>query len=231
MLCPAPACTRLVQGFEQGKFGLESIDQFAETGIALVADMLANPKFDSSAVEEVRKAIEENGYNEKRGVFVQAFDRMEMDAGLLLLPTTGLVDFNDERMIRTTDAVRADPPATRPRGHALDDARCGSDGGGLAQHRAPNLAGATISEKWSEARKQEIRASRVNTGKAIVEAVKAAEKKPRVVVQSSAVGYYGPRGAEEIMAWYDADPSRQVVDPAFDQLEDTLISRVEQAYP
>ena len=33
---------------------------------------------------------------------------MEMDAGLLLLPTTGLVDFTDERMIRTTDAVRAD---------------------------------------------------------------------------------------------------------------------------
>ncbi len=61
-----------------------------------------------------------------------------------------------------------------------------------------NLAGATISEKWSETRKQEIRASRVNAGKAMVEAVKAAERKPRVVVQSSAVGYYGPRGAEEI---------------------------------
>ncbi|HTP07875.1 MAG TPA: TIGR01777 family oxidoreductase [Anaerolineae bacterium] len=61
-----------------------------------------------------------------------------------------------------------------------------------------NLAGTTISERWSEDRKREIRESRVNAGKAIVEAVKAAEKKPRVVVQSSAVGYYGPRGAEEI---------------------------------
>lgn len=61
-----------------------------------------------------------------------------------------------------------------------------------------NLAGATISKHWSEERKHEIRESRVNAGKAIVEAVKAAEKKPRVVVQSSAVGYYGPRGAEEI---------------------------------
>ena len=61
-----------------------------------------------------------------------------------------------------------------------------------------NLAGATISEKWSEARKKEIRDSRVNAGKAIVEAVKAASKKPGVVVQSSAVGYYGPRGSEEI---------------------------------
>jgi len=61
-----------------------------------------------------------------------------------------------------------------------------------------NLAGATISEKWSAERKKEIRDSRVNAGKAIVEAVKAASKKPGVVVQSSAVGYYGPRGAEEI---------------------------------
>jgi uncharacterized protein (TIGR01777 family) len=61
-----------------------------------------------------------------------------------------------------------------------------------------NLAGAAISERWSEDHKGEIRESRVNAGKAIVEAVKGAENKPRVVIQSSAVGYYGPRGAEEI---------------------------------
>jgi uncharacterized protein len=61
-----------------------------------------------------------------------------------------------------------------------------------------NLAGATISEKWSDASKKEIRESRVNAGKAIVEAVKAAQQKPSVVIQSSAVGYYGPRGNEEI---------------------------------
>lgn len=61
-----------------------------------------------------------------------------------------------------------------------------------------NLAGATISERWSDVRKKEIRDSRVNAGKAIVEAVKAAQQKPSVVIQSSAVGYYGPRGSEEI---------------------------------
>jgi uncharacterized protein (TIGR01777 family) len=61
-----------------------------------------------------------------------------------------------------------------------------------------NLAGATISERWSDARKKEIRDSRVNAGKAVVDAVKTASKKPGVVVQSSAVGYYGPHGAEEI---------------------------------
>lgn len=61
-----------------------------------------------------------------------------------------------------------------------------------------NLAGATISKRWSDAQKKAIRQSRVNAGKAIVEAVKAAEKKPDVVIQASAVGYYGPRGDEEL---------------------------------
>jgi hypothetical protein len=61
-----------------------------------------------------------------------------------------------------------------------------------------NLAGATISDRWSDTHKTEIRESRVNAGQAIVAAVKAAEQKPRVVIQSSAVGYYGPCGAEEI---------------------------------
>jgi nucleoside-diphosphate-sugar epimerase len=32
------------------------------------------------------------------------------------------------------------------------------------------------------------------------------------------------RGAEEIMAWYDADPARQVVDPAFDAMMDRVLA-------
>ncbi len=61
-----------------------------------------------------------------------------------------------------------------------------------------NLAGATISKRWTESHKQAIRESRLKAGRAVVEAVKAASQKPAVVVQSSAVGYYGPRGSEEI---------------------------------
>ena len=61
-----------------------------------------------------------------------------------------------------------------------------------------NLAGATISKRWTDAQKQAIRQSRIDAGQAIVAAVKAASQKPAVVVQSSAVGYYGPRGSEEI---------------------------------
>ena len=64
-----------------------------------------------------------------------------------------------------------------------------------------NLAGESIGIPlipWTAARKERIRASRVNAGSAIVEAVRAANEKPRVVVQASAVGYYGAHGDEII---------------------------------
>ncbi len=56
--------------------------------------------------DELRATIERRGYDRKRGVFVQAFDRKDMDAALLLLPTVEFVDYDDERMIRTTQVVR-----------------------------------------------------------------------------------------------------------------------------
>lgn len=55
-----------------------------------------------------------------------------------------------------------------------------------------NLAGEGIADgRWSEERKQRILQSRVDAGKAVVEAVGQAQVKPKVVVQASAVGYYG----------------------------------------
>lgn len=39
------------------------------------------------------------------------------------------------------------------------------------------------------------------------------------------------RGAEEIMAWYDADPARQQVDERFNKLEDDLIAKYETLWP
>ena len=56
--------------------------------------------------EAVRKAVEKQGYDERRGVFVQAFDTRRLDAALLLLPAFGFVDWDDERMVRTVDAIR-----------------------------------------------------------------------------------------------------------------------------
>ncbi len=58
------------------------------------------------ASEEIREAIEAHGYERERGVFVQCFDEPALDGALLLLPVVGFVDFDDERMLRTADAVR-----------------------------------------------------------------------------------------------------------------------------
>lgn len=58
------------------------------------------------ASRQIREAIEARGYDAQRGVFVQCFDEPGLDAALLLLPATGVVSFDDERMLRTTDAIR-----------------------------------------------------------------------------------------------------------------------------
>lgn len=59
-----------------------------------------------------------------------------------------------------------------------------------------NLAGANIAGgRWTKARKQLIIDSRVQAGQAVAAAVRAAQTKPRVVIQASAVGYYGPRNS------------------------------------
>jgi len=68
-----------------------------------------------------------------------------------------------------------------------------------------NLAGENLAGgRWTAARKERIRRSRLNAGRAVVEAVRAAERKPAVVVQASGIGYYGPHGDEEVRE--DAPP-------------------------
>lgn len=69
-----------------------------------------------------------------------------------------------------------------------------------------NLAGESLSRRWSAERKRRIGESRLNAGQAVVQAVEGARVKPRVVVQSSGIGYYGPRGDEELTE--DAPPGR-----------------------
>ena len=55
---------------------------------------------------EVRDAIDAHGYDSERGVFVQAFGGKHLDAALLRLPFAGFVGFTDDRMVRTTEAIR-----------------------------------------------------------------------------------------------------------------------------
>ena len=53
-----------------------------------------------------------------------------------------------------------------------------------------NLAGAPVLKKWTDSYKRTIRNSRVETTKKLVEAIKLAQKKPAIVLSSSAVGIY-----------------------------------------
>jgi GH15 family glucan-1,4-alpha-glucosidase len=59
-----------------------------------------------SVRDEIREAVERRGYEKKRGVFVQVFDERDLDAALLRLPMVGFIDYEDDRMIRTADAIR-----------------------------------------------------------------------------------------------------------------------------
>jgi GH15 family glucan-1,4-alpha-glucosidase len=59
-----------------------------------------------AAREEVREAILSRGYEERRGTFVGAFDAEDLDAALLRLPAVGFLDWDDERMVGTTDAIQ-----------------------------------------------------------------------------------------------------------------------------
>lgn len=58
--------------------------------------------------DEIREAVESEGYDSERGIFKRAFDGDDLDAALLLLPKMEFVDYEDERMVRTTDAIRAE---------------------------------------------------------------------------------------------------------------------------
>ncbi len=63
-----------------------------------------------------------------------------------------------------------------------------------------NLAGASIagssplSMRWTEKRKSLISSSRIQAGKVILKAIQQSSHKPEVLIQASAIGYYGNQG-------------------------------------
>lgn len=59
-----------------------------------------------------------------------------------------------------------------------------------------NLAGETISKRWTDARKQEIRRSRLDTTSQLVHWILSQDQHPQYVLSGSAVGYYGDRGGD-----------------------------------
>lgn len=62
-----------------------------------------------------------------------------------------------------------------------------------------HLAGENVGEgRWNDAKKRKIRSSRVDGTRSLVQSMAAVEKRPRVLVCASAIGFYGDRGAAEM---------------------------------
>ena len=80
------------------------------------------------------------------------------------------------------DAVQWDPSA----GPAPADALSGRDA-------IVHLAGEDIAQRWSDAALERIRSSRELGTRNLVDGLRAADPRPRVLVSASAVGYYGNR--------------------------------------
>jgi len=84
------------------------------------------------------------------------------------------------------------------------DASTSAGWGSLVEgsHAVVNLAGESLKgtgflpNRWTQRRKKEVRQSCLDAGAAVVQAVQAASHRPQVVVQASAVGFYGPLGVE-----------------------------------
>jgi uncharacterized protein (TIGR01777 family) len=59
-----------------------------------------------------------------------------------------------------------------------------------------HLAGEPVAQRWSDASRARIRSSREQGTRQLVEAIGQADPRPRALISSSAVGYYGPHGDE-----------------------------------
>ncbi len=59
-----------------------------------------------------------------------------------------------------------------------------------------NLAGESVVARWTARHKQRLLHSRLESTKAVIGAIGKAKRKPAVLVNASAIGYYGPRGDE-----------------------------------
>jgi len=102
------------------------------------------------------------------------------------------------RLVRRQVAPGAREIAWDPVAGRIDaEALCGLDA-------LVHLAGENIAAgRWTAGRKERIRASRVQGTRLIAEALAGLDRPPRVLVNASAIGFYGDRAGE----WMDEDAS------------------------
>ncbi len=61
-----------------------------------------------------------------------------------------------------------------------------------------HLAGENVAQRWSDDAKRRIRESRELGTRHLVDGLRATQDRPKALISSSAVGYYGPHGDEEL---------------------------------
>jgi uncharacterized protein (TIGR01777 family) len=109
-------------------------------------------------------------------------------------------------VLTRTDTSRIPPGATRLlwRPGTAGEWERGVDQAVADAEGIINLAGESIAaDRWTEARKRKLRASRVETTRALVDAIAKTGSGVKFLLNASAVGYYGPHGDETVT---EADP-------------------------
>ena len=112
---------------------------------------------------------------------------------------------------RGHDVVRLVRRPVSPGEHAIvwDPARGTIDRAGLEGADAViHLAGENVFGRWSEAKKQRIRDSRVLGTRTVSDAVAGLRRPPATLLAASAVGYYGDRGDEVLTELRQPAPVR-----------------------
>ena len=69
-----------------------------------------------------------------------------------------------------------------------------------------NLAGASIDRRWTSAYKEELLDSRLGPTSRLVNAIELAQKKPKVMISASAVGYYPSTGSYDCLLYTSPSP-------------------------
>jgi GH15 family glucan-1,4-alpha-glucosidase len=102
-----------------------------DRGIRLAEDVGRDAPLERwrAARDDLRAEIEARGYDPRQGVFTQSFDDLVLDAALLRLNAVGFLDADDERMVRTADAIalHLDDDGLVRR-HGADDGQPGREG-------------------------------------------------------------------------------------------------------
>jgi hypothetical protein len=111
--------------------------------------------------------------------------------GSALVPKLQAAGHEVVRLVRSPGAAGPGAIPWDPANNRLDPSAI-SGAGAIV-----NLNGRSIADgRWNDEVKAELRSSRIDSTRTIVEAISRADEPPGVLVNASAVGYYGDRGDE-----------------------------------